>query len=68
MIESVIYLHGSKERNYETAIELGLSEHVGQIFAYTCYEVAVKLEIDESTGEAMATHFNGVKLEYPVKV
>jgi hypothetical protein len=67
-LKTLLYLHGSKESNYETAGELGLSDEASRQFAYTCYEVTVTLEIDRKTGKAKATHFEGVKLETPVEV
>jgi hypothetical protein len=68
MIETTIYLHHSKEYNCDTAAEIGLSDKALETFVYTCYEVSVKIQINPETGEAEATHFQGVKLEHPVAV
>lgn len=68
MVKTIIYLHSDKDRNYDLAREIGLSEDTIRTFAYTCYEVRVTVEVNPETGEAKATHFNGVKLEHPVEV
>jgi hypothetical protein len=63
-----VYLHGSKESNWETADELGLPEKARSVFAYSCYEVTVTVNIDRKTGKAVATHLNKVPLVRPVEV
>ncbi len=47
-----IYLHGSKESNYETGQELGLKGKALEYFCYACYEVKVTVEVNEKTGAA----------------
>lgn len=64
----VIYLHGDKDSNWEKAKELNLSDAASSLFARTCYEVAITLVVDRKTGETVATHFNDVRLELPVRV
>jgi hypothetical protein len=68
MVETTIYLHSSKESNYHQAKELMLSKEDAYKFAYVCYEVGIRIKFDEETGEAVATHLNGVELKEPVKV
>ncbi len=62
-----IYLHGTKEGMWEQGEELGLTKSQLQNFIYTGYEVEINIEID-NTGQAWATHVQGVKLERKVKV
>lgn len=46
-----IYLHSSKDSNYDTAEDLGLSEDAQKTFAYALYEVECEVEVDMETGE-----------------
>jgi len=46
-----MYLHWSKEENYETGEELWMSEEALQKFAYALYEVEFEVEIDIETWE-----------------
>lgn len=63
-----IYLHSSKENNWETASDLGFYDVKAENeFAYVCYEVKVRLEVNMD-GTAYATHFNGIELKEKTKV
>ena len=42
-----MYAHGSKERNWELAEEIGLSENAIDMFKYALYEVAFKVKVFE---------------------
>lgn len=67
-IETTLYLHGSKESNYDTANELGLKDEAAKTFAYTGYEVAFTIVVDRRTGKAVATHVNGVALSQELEI
>jgi hypothetical protein len=63
-----IYLHTEKENMYSYGKELKLSIDALNNFIYVGYEVTVDIEVDRSTGKAMATHLNGAKLERKVNI
>lgn len=67
MLKTKLYCHSNKESMYDKGEELGLSDEALDNFIYTMYEVEFDVEIDES-GNAYATHLNGVKLERPVEL
>ena len=67
-IRTNLYLHTNKEGMYEMGGEIGLEGPAQDDFRYVGYEVDVRIVVDEDTGEALATHLNGSKLEKPVKV
>ena len=47
-----LYLHASKESNYEKGQELGLLGEPLELFTYACYEVKVTVEVNAATGAA----------------
>jgi len=57
-----MYLHGSKEFNYDLGEELGLSEKQMENFKYALYEVELDVEIDEE-GNATILKVDGVALQ-----
>lgn len=44
-----MYLHGSKDTNWELAQEMGLSETASGNFTYALYEVKLDVELDTDT-------------------
>ncbi len=62
-----MYLHSSKEDNYEIAASLGLSDKATAEFKYAAYEVALDGEITED-GKFTVYKLNGVELKTPVIV
>jgi hypothetical protein len=64
------YLHGSKDSNYETALDndYGLSDEALRTFVYTGSEVKFNCELDTETGEVYAYAVEGTPLEKPVRI
>ncbi len=52
IVKTSIYLHGSKESNYEHGAKLGLTGPALDNFMYACYEVNIGLNVDTETGAA----------------
>jgi len=46
-----MYLHSSKDSNWDTARELGLSKKAEAEFMYALYEVELDVELDTETGK-----------------
>lgn len=67
IIRTKMYAHSSKDSNWGTGEELGLSEEALEEFCYALYEVEFSVEIDSETGKVMITAVNGVELREPVK-
>ena len=63
-IVTKMYLHGSKDSNYDKAEELGLSEEAQKNFAYALYEVTFDVEVDTETGDTKILKVNGKELNY----
>lgn len=58
-----MYLHGSKDSNWETGEEIGLSEDaIKENFAYALYEVEFDVEVDMETGETKIMTVDGKPL------
>lgn len=57
-----MYLHGSKESNYEEGKELGLSKEALNNFCYALYEVEFDVEVDIKTGDTKILTVDGRKL------
>lgn len=57
-----IYLHSSKESNYEIGASLGFAGDTLRTFSYTGYECAIEYEV-KGSGEARAISFDGRKIE-----
>lgn len=57
-----MYLHGSKDDNYETGEELELSEQALDVFKYALYEVEFDVEVDTETGETKIKKCNDMLL------
>ena len=51
-MRTTIFLHSSKDDNYEKADEMGLTGGAARMFAFACCEVEIELEVDMETGEA----------------
>lgn len=68
MITTRLHVYGDDDRTYETGVKAGLSEKALETFVYAAYELVLDVVIDEDTGEAVATHLNGVALTAPVKI
>lgn len=62
-MKATIYLHGSKESNYDKGKELGLSEEALAFFVYACYEVVIEGEVNPQTGSFKITAVDGRRLE-----
>ena len=62
MITTKMYLHSSKEGNYDDGVELGLHGKALDNFAYALYEVEFDVEIDEKTGDCRIVSVDGRKL------
>lgn len=58
-----VYLHSSKESNYETGKQAGLEGDALEYFMYACYEVKVDLDVDKKTGQAKIVAVDDCKLE-----
>lgn len=59
---ATIYLHGSKESNYENGEGLGLNEEALRNFVYACYEVGIDIEVNED-GTSRIVGVDGRKLQ-----
>lgn len=59
-MKTIIYLHSSKESNYEHGEKLGLKGEALNMFMYGCYEVAVEVEVNEATGETEIISVDGL--------
>ena len=51
-LEMTYYLHSSKEDNYASGKDLGLTGTALDTFEYTCYELSLHLQVDPDTGRA----------------
>lgn len=52
MAKTKMYLHSSKESNYDLAEELGIkSEKALDVFKYSLYEVEFEVDVNKKTGE-----------------
>ena len=51
-MKTILWLHASKDSNYERGEELGLSEEAIALFRHACTEVKVEVEVEEETGVA----------------
>lgn len=63
---TTMYIHGSKESNYDEADELDLTGNAREKFIYSLSEVALDVEINTTTGEVMIMAVNGSELKKPV--
>jgi hypothetical protein len=54
-----VFLHASKESMYNQGHAMGLKGEALNNFMYACYEVKLKLEVDEETGEAKIIGVDG---------
>ena len=66
MITAKMYLNRSKDSNWETGRELGLSEEAMKKFVYALYEVELDVLIDEVNGAVSILKVNGMDLVEPV--
>ena len=60
-----IYLHNSKDSNWEKGTELGLSGDALKRFVYACLEVELEVEVDPQTGGAEIISVDGRELKEP---
>ncbi len=67
-IPHVLYLHSSKEGNYEEGEGLGLKGDALDNFARCGYEVCFEGEVDRKTGDMTVTKVNGVGLLKELKI
>lgn len=58
-----MYLHSSKDSNYEVGQEAGLKGKALEKFAYCLYEVKFEVEVDEITGKYEILTVDGKKLK-----
>jgi hypothetical protein len=58
-LEADVYLHSSKETNYEQGRSMGLTGAALDNFMYACYEVRIGLEVDAETGDAVIVSVDG---------
>ena len=58
-----MYLHGSKESNYETGKEMGLKGKALDNFCYALYEVEFDVEVDRDTGAIEILKCDGQELK-----
>lgn len=63
-MRTTMYLHSSKESNMSLGEELGLSEQVIENFKYALCEVALEVEIDETTGDTKILSCDGKALAH----
>ena len=68
IIQKVIYFHRDKETNFDIQEELGMNDKAMETFMYTGSEIGVLIEVNKETGEAWATHLEGVELKEPVRI
>ena len=61
--EVKIFLHGSKEANYDKGVKLGLAGEALNYFMYTLYEVEVVLQVNED-GSSNIVEFNNSAISY----
>lgn len=57
-----VYIHGNKERMWETGEQLGLKGEALSMFSHACDEFELELEVNEVTGEAKVTKIDGRKV------
>lgn len=50
-VKKKLFLHSSKDSNYETANEMGLSEEAAKNFSRSLYEVEFVCLVDKETGD-----------------
>lgn len=62
---TTIYLHRSKEENFDTADELELTDEQKEEFKYTASELELEIFVVES-GVAYCSAVNGIRLMEPV--
>lgn len=58
-VAAKVYLHGSKESNHDDGVKRGLTGEALRTFLFTCYEVAVDIEVDTDTGESTIVAVDG---------
>lgn len=55
-----MYLHSSKESNYELGKQIGLRGNALKYFVYALYEVMFDVEVDPETGAATIVAVDGM--------
>lgn len=60
-----IYFNSSKEENYNTGVECGLTGKALDMFMYALYEVKFECVLNMDTGEAIILKVNGRELANP---
>jgi hypothetical protein len=62
-----MYMHRDKESNYDLANQIGLDDDATQNFKYMGTELQISI-IVQRDGSTVATHVDGVLLDYAVKL
>lgn len=57
-----LYVHRSKEENFDDGEEIGLEDHALDNFRYACCDVGLDCLVDPETGLTWITGVNGVPL------
>jgi hypothetical protein len=60
---ATIYVGRDKSSNYEEGKRLGLTGEALEMFVYACYEVALGIDVDETTGKVTIISVDGRKVE-----
>ncbi len=63
-MRTTMYLHSSKDVNRSVGAKLGLSEQAMENFKYALYEVALEVEVDETTGNTKILSCDGKALAH----
>lgn len=58
-VETIIYLHASKEEMANRGNLIGLTGKALELFMYACYEVEITLSVDAATGQATIVKVDG---------
>ena len=60
-----VYVHATKESNFQIGVDAGLTGDALEMFLFAGYEHEITYEVDERTGEATAIEFDGRKIDKP---
>ena len=58
-----MYLHGSKEKNFENGMDLGLTGNTLNNFMYALSEVELEVDVDQIIGTVQILKVNGRELK-----
>ena len=62
-IRTTVYLHSDKETMHEMGVKLGLEGEALNHFRYAGYEVALGMDVDTATGNAVIVAVDGKKVK-----